>query len=105
MRDEDRVETPASRRGVLALGVGAALAAATSARAQTPPPPDPLAPGQSFDAAKVVDLARTLAKQAYQAPRTDLPDGLKDLTYEQYVGIRARPGALLWSGEGRGFAV
>lgn len=106
-RDPHRPQDP-HRRQVLAAGAalaGGALAGGP-ARAQTAAPqPDPLAPGQRFDPAQVVEAARALAKRAYAAPPTDLPDGLKDLTYEQYVGIRPRPSALVWEGEGRGFVV
>ncbi len=53
----------------------------------------------------MVDLARALAKKPYAAPQADLPDSFKDLTYDQYIGVRAQAPGLLWAGEGRGFVV
>lgn len=87
--------------------VAAAAAAASSALAQQPPLPaaQALADGQRFDAANVAALAAALAKRPYQAAPTDMPDGLRDLPYEQYVAIRPAPSALFWGGEGRGFVV
>ncbi|MGL4727752.1 MAG: glucan biosynthesis protein, partial [Bosea sp. (in: a-proteobacteria)] len=35
----------------------------------------------------------------------DLPDGYVNMPYDQYVAIRAQPGAVIWGGENRGMAV
>ncbi|AWB25601.1 glucan biosynthesis protein D [Methylobacterium currus] len=94
--------TVLDRRTVLALAGGLA---ATGAAGAQPAEPAPLSDGQRFDPGQVVELARALAKKPYAAPAADLPDPFKDLTYEQYIGVRAQPSALLWAGEGRGFVV
>jgi glucans biosynthesis protein len=64
-----------------------------------------LGEGLAFSPATVVDLARLLSRKPYNAPASDLPDPFNGLTYEQYIGIRAQPNAIIWSGEGRGFTV
>lgn len=61
--------------------------------------------GETFDPAKLLDVARQLAQHPYVAPSQNLPEGFDDLTYDQYVGIRARPEAYLWHGEDRGFSI
>ena len=96
-----------TRRAALATAAAAAVVASTRAGAQQPPLPaaQALADGQRFDAGNVAALARALARRPYQAAPTDMPDGLRDLTYEQYVSIRPAPSALVWGGEGRGFVV
>jgi hypothetical protein len=43
-----------------------------------------------------LDHLAALAKKPYAAPAADLPDAFKNLTYEQYIGVRAQPTALLW---------
>ncbi|GJD49985.1 Glucans biosynthesis protein G [Methylobacterium crusticola] len=91
------------RRRVLALA-GGGLAWAGGALAQQPEPSPP-GDGERFDPARVVDLARALAKKPYAAPSNALPDPFGALSYEQYVAIRALPPALIWAGEGRGFVV
>jgi periplasmic glucans biosynthesis protein len=90
------------RRAVLALA-GAGLAAG-AARADDPPLPT-LGDGERFDAGKVVEIARALAKKPFAAPSADLPEALRNLSYEQYVGIRPKPEELIWRDEGRGFVV
>lgn len=64
-----------------------------------------LGEGLPFSQTAVVDLARLLAKKAYNPPASDLPDPFNALSYEQYIGIRALPGTMLWGGENRGFTV
>lgn len=49
-----------------------------------------------FDASHVLAMARDLAKKPYAAPAADLPSPFASLTYEQYVGIRAKPGTAIW---------
>ena len=97
------------RRDALKVVAGASLAlAAAPAAAQTFTAnaiQGTLGEGLAFNAATVVDLARLLSKKAYNAPATDLPDPFNGLNYEQYIGIRALPNALVWSGEGRGFTI
>jgi periplasmic glucans biosynthesis protein len=97
------------RRDILALAVGALASGPSPALAQAQPPQAviqaTLGEGQRFDPALVVDLARTLARRPYAAPQNELPDAFANLNYEQYVGIRALPSALIWAAEGRGFVV
>ena len=62
--------------------------------------------GDAFDPASVAAAARALAKKPYQAPASgDLPDAYAKLSYEQYVGLRRKPGTALWQNEAVGFAV
>jgi periplasmic glucans biosynthesis protein len=49
-----------------------------------------------FTRASVVELARELAGSEYVPPPTDLPDAIKDLTYEQYRDIRFDREAAIW---------
>ena len=97
------------RRDVLGLAAGALMSAAPGrVLAQSPTPTliqSSLGEGQRFEPTAVVELARTLARRPYAAVPTDLPETLSNLTYEQYVAIRALPSALVWAGEGRGFVV
>ena len=51
------------------------------------------------------NMARQLAKSPFKAPEAPLPDPFANLTYEQYVAIRAQPGAAIWSGDNVGFAL
>lgn len=69
-------------------------------------PPSPLVEGQRFDPASIVETARLMARRP-SAPlvATDLPDGYASLSVDQYLGIRAQPGGLIWAGENRGFTV
>jgi glucans biosynthesis protein len=90
------------RRDFLKLAVGGALAGMSPVRAvaaDAAPAPPP------FAADQVVAMARELAKSPFKAPKNTLPDPFANLTYEQYVAIRARPGSALWSGDNVGFAL
>jgi glucans biosynthesis protein len=65
-----------------------------------------IAEGQRFDPALVVEAARTLARRPIQPlAATDLPEGYATLPFDQYSGIRAQPGGLIWAGENRGFTI
>lgn len=64
-----------------------------------------LGEGRPFDSNLLTELARILARRPFVAPPSDLPEPFNGLNYEQYVGIRARPNAIVWSGEGRGFSI
>ncbi|GLI92284.1 glucans biosynthesis protein G 1 [Methylocystis echinoides] len=87
-----------------ALGAVAAGLAPSVARAQGPQPPAPPAP-TPFSREMVVEIARALAAKPYAAPASDLREPFASLTYEQFVGIKMKPGAALWSGENRGFSI
>ena len=97
------------RRDVLGLAAAAVTAAVTGpSRAQTPAQAlvqSALGEGQRFEAAAVVELARSIAKRPYAPVPTDLPEPFAKLDYEQYIGIRALPSALIWAGESRGFVI
>jgi periplasmic glucans biosynthesis protein len=98
------------RRKVLLLGsIGlAGLAWPARAQAQGYLPQavsSALGEGQPFNATTVVDMARFLSKKSYQAPGLDLPEPFNALNYEQYIGIRARPSTVLWSGDPVGFSL
>lgn len=93
-------------------GAAAALAAsAGSSSAQSQNAPPPAAAGENgaddahFEPGHVIDLARQMAKRPFTAPPADLPEQLASLSYDQYVGIRARPEGLLWAGQQRGFVI
>ncbi|GGC55519.1 glucan biosynthesis protein [Chelatococcus reniformis] len=103
------------RRQLLRTGAATAvLGTTTRAAAQDTPAPAP-APGAApadaraekprFEASQVTELARQLAKRPFAQPANDLPDAFSSLSYEQYVGIRARPNGLLWSNANRGFVI
>jgi glucans biosynthesis protein len=99
-----------TRREAVAL-LGAALAAplaASRVEAQAAVQSviqSALGDGQRFEAAAVIEIARTLAKRPFAAPPNDLPEAFAGLTYEQYVAVKAAPSSRLWEGEGRGFLV
>ncbi|HEY0292109.1 MAG TPA: glucan biosynthesis protein G [Hansschlegelia sp.] len=82
-----------TRRGALALGVGA-VACAGAARAQQPAP-------TAFGFEDVLRRARELAGQPYDASLRELPEELRNLTFDQYRDIRFRAErALLGTGGG-----
>lgn len=103
------------RRVFLSSTASAALAsvlaplAPDAARAQTASVPEtPKAPPPElvkFTPESVVAQARMLARKPYAAPSQDLPAPFATLSYDQYVGIRARPGAAIWSGAGLPFQI
>jgi glucans biosynthesis protein len=53
--------------------------------------------GAAFERGRLVEHARALAKKPYAAPAATLPDGLQNLNFEQYSGIRHRPERLVWA--------
>lgn len=62
-------------------------------------------PAGAFGPGIITDRARALAKAAYKAPPTDLAAPFADLNYEQYVGIRLKPEAMIWAHDNIGFAI
>jgi glucans biosynthesis protein len=99
------------RRDVLKYAAGGTAAGLLpmvlgTAQAQTPPLPAPPAePPPPFDWSTVVDAARALSKRPFRAPSNDLPDPFNSLTYDQYVGIRNKPGTAVWASDNVGFAI
>jgi len=93
------VKIPPSRRQVLLSGAallavsalpGGAWAADSAAASAG-------APGGPFTRSTVLDIARALAKQEYVPPATELPDPIKDLSYDQYRDIRFNRDMAVWS--------
>ncbi len=100
-----------SRRTLMTTAGAAALAGAlpgpASAQAITPAVIIQTAAGEGvkFDPGALADAARVISRRPFTAQSQDLPAPFNNLNYEQYVGIRALPTAVLWNGENRGFAV
>jgi glucans biosynthesis protein len=95
------------RRDVLKAAFGAIVvgAAPGPARAGQPQPAEPAPPAPAFSRDMIVDLARNLATRPYAAPATDLREPFASLTYEQFVGIKTKPGSALWANENKGFSI
>jgi glucans biosynthesis protein len=96
---------------VLAASVGA-LAAAKSLGAAFAQQADfatlsrsVLGEGKNFDANLVIELARQLARRPFMAPAADLPDALRNLSFEQYQAIHINRKDRTWDGENRGFVI
>ncbi len=93
------------RRDFLKLAFAGAFAAAgeslapVGAEAESLGPPSPFAPGN------VQAMARDLAKSAFKAPKSSLPDSLGSLTFEQYSSIKRNVGAAIWGDERSSFAI
>lgn len=95
------------RRDVLKAALTTFAAGVSSGRglAQTAPSA-PSAPAPApFTRDLVVELARALAKRPFAAPANELREPFANLNYEQYVGIKTKPGAAVWSGENKGFSI
>lgn len=94
------------RRDLLKASITALVAGVPGGRAlaQSAPPAPPPAP-PVFGRDIVLDLARALAKRPFAAPAAELREPFANLSYEQYVGIRTKQGAAIWSGENRGFSI
>lgn len=71
------------------------VAAQAQTQAETPAPPPPEL--VRFSGQTVLAMARELARKPFVAPSQDLPAPFASLTYEQYVGIRAKPGTAIWA--------
>ncbi len=90
--------------GAAALGVSRLSAPALAQ--QTSSPFARLAEGQRFEFGALVEAAAAAAKRPYSPPQVnDLPEGYVNMPYEQYVGIRALPQAMIWGGENRGISI
>ncbi|WP_390634489.1 glucan biosynthesis protein [Oryzibacter oryziterrae] len=53
-----------------------------------------------FTRSTVADLARALAKKAYEAPDASMPQILDNLSYDQYRDIRFKPELSVWADKG-----
>jgi glucans biosynthesis protein len=56
-----------------------------------------------FQRSTVIEIARALAKSDYVPPPSDLPDPIKDLTYDQFRDIHPNRAGALWVKEGLPF--
>ncbi|MDB5545142.1 MAG: glucans biosynthesis protein, partial [Hyphomicrobiales bacterium] len=91
-----------------ATSVAAAVVDQTPAHAQSPPQAAaaaPETPAPSFDPAKILDMARDLAKRPYKAPNAPLTDPFASLTYDLYVGIKSKPDNYIWKNDNAGFVI
>jgi glucans biosynthesis protein len=94
---------------ITAAGAGAAglLPAGSLLAQETPPPqpaqpatqPAPAPPPPQFGFEAVQQVARDLAKQGYSDDRAELPEPLRNLSYDQYRDIRFKPDQSLWRGQ------
>src|SRR5690349_4001258 len=66
--------------------------------AQEAPPPS-ASPAPKFAFETVQGIARDLAKQNYSDDPGNLPQSLRDLSYDRYRDIRFKPEQSLWRGE------
>lgn len=97
-----------TRREALALPAGlAAYLLTDKAHGQATTPQaiiqQAMGEGQRFEPGMVLEIARVLARRPFTPPPADLPEPFSGLNYEQYIGIKALPQAMIWGGEGRGF--
>lgn len=53
----------------------------------------------------MLELARAFSQRPFAPPSADLREPFANLSYEQYVGIKTKPGAAIWGGENRGFSI
>ena len=96
------------RREVLKLALAGLATGAAVQTAHTEQPASlgfALGDPQPFQPGMMADKARALAKQPFTAPPTDVPGPLRNLSYDQYVAIRNRPGTAIWANEMVGFAL
>jgi periplasmic glucans biosynthesis protein len=107
--------SPVNRRDLLRLALGGAAMPAAglmrppSTQAQSTPAATKVAvangPAEAFTAAKVVDMARALAGEAYKAPTPAPLDALGSATPEELAAIRYKPSELIWAGDNLPFAI
>jgi glucans biosynthesis protein len=57
------------------------------------------APDGPFTRSTVVEIARALAKQDFVPPQSELPDPIKNLTYDQFRDIRFNRDMAIWTKE------
>jgi glucans biosynthesis protein len=95
--------------GSMAAGIGGFLQPAGNfvgaAQAQPAPPGFAFGNPTPFQPSVVSDAARALSQASFKPIPTDLPGSFRNLTYDQYVAIRGKPGTTLWAGEKLGFAL
>lgn len=89
------------RRDVLKAAIGAMAAGL----APTPGYAEGAPPVQPFSRDFVIELARSFAARPFNPPPSELREPFATLGYEQFVGIKTKPGAAIWTGENRGFTI
>ena len=77
------------------LGSGARALGISAAEAAEDPPL--IGADGPFQRSTVVEIARQLAKANYAPPPSDLPDPIKNLTYDELRDIRFKPAAAVWA--------
>ncbi len=100
------------RRTLLVGALGAGLGAIARPRAEEQPsgggaaaPPDAGEAG-AFGFDHVRERARRLAEEEFQEPGSELPEALREISYDRYRAIRYRPDQALWrDDEGVSFRV
>jgi periplasmic glucans biosynthesis protein len=95
------------RRAFLRAALGALAASlANRSAAQDPAAKDAApSPEPSFSRDSILELARSLAKKPFAPPASDLREPFASMTYEQYVGIKLKPGAAVWANDHKGFSL
>ncbi|MGA0533520.1 glucan biosynthesis protein [Hansschlegelia sp. KR7-227] len=92
----DQITSSFTRRGALALGAAVAASVVSGVRAQ-----EPARTPFGFD--DVLRRARDLAAKPYDGTARELPQELRDLTFDRYRDIRFRPDKALLSAGGGPF--
>ena len=81
--------------GTTFLGSGARALGISAAEAAEDPPL--IGADGPFQRATVVEIARQLSKAEFAPPPSDLPDPIKNLTYDELRDIRFKPSAAVWA--------
>src|SRR5260221_12626610 len=98
--------TPTRRSFVVsAAAMLTAAALPRRAWAVNPPPPEAHAAHGPFKPSTVIEIARDLSKADFVPPPSDLPDPIKNLTYDQFRDIRNNNAASIGAKEGLPFQV
>ena len=92
------------RREFLQAGLGA-LAASLAKRVEADDAAPATASAPPFTRDSVLEVARALSKKPFTPPSAELREPFGSLSYEQYVGIKLKPGAAIWSGDHKGFSI
>ncbi|PZO71466.1 MAG: glucan biosynthesis protein G, partial [Sphingomonas taxi] len=90
--------SPLTRRDALKLGAAGAVAAASVPAFAQQPTPQP-----AFGYEDVVRRARDLARQPYDPAARELPEELRNLSFDRYRDIRFRPDRSLLAAGGSPF--
>lgn len=86
--------------GAAALPLGQLAGQPAPASSHPAPAAPPPAPGGAFSFDQVKELARLAAAKPLQAPPTELPGALADISYDGYRKLRFRPDRAIWADGG-----